>query len=90
MSVIELQIPARPSEVARVRQGIRAALVRYGLDSHHADDAQLVGSELVMNAVLHGREPIVVRVSVEHDSTLIEVFDGSDTLPVVDTPSSGR
>jgi len=57
VSFVELQIPARPSEVARVRRGIRAALVRYGLDAQHADVAQLVGSELVMNAVVHGREP---------------------------------
>jgi hypothetical protein len=83
VSVVELEIPARPSEVARVRREIRGALVRYGLDSDHADLAQLLGSELVMNAVLHGCEPVIVRVSVERDSTVLEVYDGSDALPVL-------
>ena len=39
-------------------------------------------SELVMNAVLHGRAPVVVRVSVDRDSTVLEVYDADDTLPV--------
>jgi anti-sigma regulatory factor (Ser/Thr protein kinase) len=81
--VFELEIPARPSEVGRVRRAVRAAVVRYGLDASHADLAQLVASELVMNAVLHGREPIIVRVSVERDSTILEVSDGADAAPVV-------
>jgi anti-sigma regulatory factor (Ser/Thr protein kinase) len=81
--VFELEIPARPSEVGRVRRAVRAAVVRYGLDASHADLAQLVASELVMNAVLHGREPITVRVSVERDSTILEVHDADDGLPAL-------
>jgi anti-sigma regulatory factor (Ser/Thr protein kinase) len=80
--VFEMEIPARPSEVGRVRRAIRAAVVRYGLDASHADLAQLLASELVMNAVLHGRAPVVVRVSVDRDSTILEVYDADDTLPV--------
>jgi anti-sigma regulatory factor (Ser/Thr protein kinase) len=84
--VFELQIPARPSEVGRVRRAIRGEVVRYGLDAAHADIAQLLASELVMNAVLHGREPIIVRVSVERDSTVLEVYDADDSLPAVAEP----
>ena len=81
MPVFELEIPARPSEVAGVRRAVRAALVRYGLDGDHADVAQVLASELVMNAVVHGAPPIVVRLSVEQADTVLEVYDGSDTLP---------
>jgi len=89
--VFELEIPARPSEVGRVRRAVRAAVVRYGLDADHADTAQLLASELVMNAVLHGCEPIVVRVSVERDSTVLEVFDAGDRFPeVVPGATPGR
>jgi anti-sigma regulatory factor (Ser/Thr protein kinase) len=89
--VFELQIPARPSEVGRVRRAVRAAVVRYGLDADHADTAQLLASELVMNAVLHGREPIVVRVSVERDTTVLEVYDAGDRFPeVVPGATPGR
>jgi anti-sigma regulatory factor (Ser/Thr protein kinase) len=89
--VFELEIPARPREVGRVRRAVRAEVVRYGLDGGHADTAQLLASELVMNAVLHGREPIVVRVSVERDSTVIEVFDAGERFPeIVPGATPGR
>jgi anti-sigma regulatory factor (Ser/Thr protein kinase) len=89
--VFELEIPARPSEVGRVRRAVRAEVVRYGLDTGHADTAQLLASELVMNAVLHGREPIIVRVSVERDCTVLEVFDAGDRFPeVVPGATPGR
>jgi hypothetical protein len=81
----EVDIPARASEVAQVRRGVRAALVRFGLDPDHADIAQLVASELTMNAVLHGAEPIRVTLSVEPDSTIIEVFDAADRLPELES-----
>jgi anti-sigma regulatory factor (Ser/Thr protein kinase) len=81
----ELEIAARPSEVGRVRRAIRAAVVRYGLDEAHADVAQLVASELVMNAVLHGGPPVIVSLSIEPNTTVIEVYDGGAGLPVVGT-----
>jgi len=83
VSVFELAIDARPSEVGRVRRAIRAALVRYGLDPAHADTVQLLASELVMNAVLHGEAPVVVRLSVDGGATTIEVVDAGDLLPVL-------
>jgi anti-sigma regulatory factor (Ser/Thr protein kinase) len=89
----ELEIAARPSEVGRVRRAIRAAVVRYGLDESHADVMQLVASELVMNAVLHGGPPVVVRLEIERDSTLLEVYDGGAGLPELgpdDDPAHAR
>jgi anti-sigma regulatory factor (Ser/Thr protein kinase) len=79
--VFELEIPARASEVGSVRRAIRAAVVRYGLDGEHADTAQLVASELIMNATLHGRPPILVRMSIERDATVLEVHDSGNELP---------
>ncbi|MCU1426858.1 MAG: anti-sigma regulatory factor (Ser/Thr protein kinase) [Actinomycetia bacterium] len=79
--VFELEIPARASEVGSVRRAIRAAVVRYGLDGEHADTAQLVASELVMNATLHGGAPILVRMSIERDATVLEVHDSGNDLP---------
>jgi anti-sigma regulatory factor (Ser/Thr protein kinase) len=87
---LELEIPARPSEVGAVRRAVRAQLVRYGLDTDHADIAQLVASELVMNAVLHGHQPIVVRLTVEPETTVVEVYDGFDTLPSDNPATDGQ
>jgi two-component sensor histidine kinase len=81
----EVEVPARASEVAGVRREIRAALERYGLDRTHADTAQLLASELLVNAVIHGSPPIVVRMSVETDTTVLEVYDGGDALPATDS-----
>lgn len=58
--------------------------------------AQLIASELVTNALLHGQGPIVVRVlRDERDGMpVLEVWDGGDGLPVVrpesDTAINGR
>jgi anti-sigma regulatory factor (Ser/Thr protein kinase) len=89
----EIEIAARPSEVGRVRRAIRGAVVRYGLDENHADVTQLVASELVMNAVLHGGPPVVVRLEIERDITVLEVFDGGAGMPELgpdDDPAHAR
>ncbi|MFA1546805.1 ATP-binding protein [Actinomadura chokoriensis] len=58
--------------------------------------AQLIVSELVTNALLHGQAPIVVRVVVDESDGLpvLEVADGGDGLPRVqpesDTAINGR
>lgn len=49
-------------------------------DVHHAevlDEAQLLVSELVTNAVLHGAPPITVRVECDGARLLVSVTDGS-------------
>jgi anti-sigma regulatory factor (Ser/Thr protein kinase) len=53
------------------------------------DDALLVVSELVTNAVRHGSPEIVVALSVSSDRVRVSVQDGNDTLPAVPaTPPS--
>jgi anti-sigma regulatory factor (Ser/Thr protein kinase) len=89
----ELEIAARPSEVGRIRRAIRAAVVRYGLDETHADLMQLVASELVMNAVLHGGPPVIVQLSIEPNNTVLEVYDGGPGMPAMsqdDDPAHAR
>jgi anti-sigma regulatory factor (Ser/Thr protein kinase) len=51
--------------------------------------AQLIVSELVTNALLHGQGPIVVRVWRDESDGLavVEVEDGGDGLPVVQPES---
>jgi anti-sigma regulatory factor (Ser/Thr protein kinase) len=47
------------------------------------DDVLLVASELVTNAVQHGRPDIVVRLEIDTDRIRIEVSDTNDELPSV-------
>jgi len=53
------------------------------LPTHIAEDALLVVSELVTNAVRHGRPDIEITLNITPDRVRIEVRDGGDTLPVV-------
>ena len=62
----------------------RRALGRFLDGSCVADrayDAQLAVSELVTNAVLHGRRPICMRVEVTDECVRVEVVDGSPISP---------
>lgn len=53
------------------------------LPTDAADDALLIASELVTNAVRHGEPEIVLAVDVSGDSLRIEVSDGGDDLPAM-------
>ncbi len=47
-----------------------------------ADDAELVTSELVTNALLHTDTPVTVKVGVDADTLRVEVHDECSELPV--------
>jgi anti-sigma regulatory factor (Ser/Thr protein kinase) len=70
----EMQLPSTAQAPGAAREFLRAAACA----THHArvlDEAELLVSELVTNAVLHGAPPITVRVEC----------DGSDGLHVAVT-----
>ncbi len=48
-----------------------------------AEDALLIVSELVTNAVRHGEPDIVLRVDVTAERIRVEVRDGNDALPLI-------
>lgn len=89
--VLILDPTPRAPEVAR--QFLCARFARWGLDD---DDGQLVVSELVTNALLHGAGAITVRVFQDEHSCLpkVEVTDRGVGRPVLRPPnyalSSGR
>lgn len=79
----EYQAPSQtllPSD-ARAPALARAFLGDATCEKHHArvlDDAQLLGSELVTNAVLHGAPPITMRVECDGTRGLrVSVTDGN-------------
>jgi GAF domain-containing protein/anti-sigma regulatory factor (Ser/Thr protein kinase) len=67
-------------DVPRARQYITAAL-QDAPAGDLVDLAQLVTTEFVTNALLHGRLPILLRVSRPPGSARIEVSDASPVLP---------
>ncbi|MGP3689209.1 SpoIIE family protein phosphatase [Streptomyces sp. IBSNAI002] len=77
--VAQWDVPPDPSAVGVVRNAAAAKLEEWGL-GELGFATELILSELVTNALRHGREP--VRVRLLHDHTLTcEVWDGSSTAP---------
>jgi anti-sigma regulatory factor (Ser/Thr protein kinase) len=67
--------------------GVRAArrlttATLQALSDDLTSDAELVVTELVTNAVLHGRPPICLRVRGRREKVRIEVVDAGHTMPV--------
>jgi anti-sigma regulatory factor (Ser/Thr protein kinase) len=76
-----LNLGALPSAVPCARLHTRAILTEWGL-RYLAEDAELVTSELITNAidasiVLPARPPITLRLLADHNSLVIEVWDHS-------------
>lgn len=84
-TIAELLLGREPDAVPRARRAVCDALTATGVASDRpglCDDAELVVSELVTNAVLHGEAPIAVRVRVG-GGVRIEVEDAGRTAPIL-------
>lgn len=85
MSVGTLPVHHDPASAAVVRHELAAELSQLRVDQDCIDDAVLVASELVANAIRHtvplDRSAIDVRWDVVTDTVLIQVEDGSSTPP---------
>jgi GAF domain-containing protein len=84
-TITELTLGTEPDAIPRARRLARLALEGERLDV--AADAELVVSELVTNATLHGAAPITVRVLVEggvrvERAVRVEVEDAGRTAPI--------
>ena len=86
---------AQPASVSAARRFVRGVLGPGALPSL-VDDAALVVTELVSNAVLHAGGPITLSASVAHDGSAVrlEVADTSPVPPVLreygNVASTGR
>lgn len=76
----ELALRAVPDAAPEARAALRE-LLRGTPFAARLDDGELAVSELVTNAVLHGREPIAVRLVVTCERLRVEVHDGSPISP---------
>ncbi|MHB2024730.1 MAG: SpoIIE family protein phosphatase, partial [Mycobacteriales bacterium] len=88
-ALAELRVDALADgeRIADARRATRAAVTEADL-APCADDAELVVSELVTNALLYGLPPVFVRLTANGGSLLIEVSDGSREPPVPPEASS--
>lgn len=78
----DTRLSADLGSAARARAFVAARLNEREL-TQLVDDVQLVVSELVTNAVVHARAPIVVALAQLPLCIRLTVFDGSNQLPEV-------
>jgi anti-sigma regulatory factor (Ser/Thr protein kinase) len=67
--------------VAEARHLVTSYLRERGMPAPLVADAALATSELVTNAVLHGRPPVELRLRIEAADVLIEVRDRATYQP---------
>jgi anti-sigma regulatory factor (Ser/Thr protein kinase) len=76
-----ISLPARPDSVRHARHFVADAAGRAGFEPDTIDLVAIAASELVTNAVVHGRGPISVRTVLDASSLRIEVQDTASDLP---------
>jgi anti-sigma regulatory factor (Ser/Thr protein kinase) len=80
---VNTQLAASPESVTEARRlaNDMAAAWRF-----EGDDLVLVVSELVTNAIRHGRGPVEVDIHVDGSEVIVEVAEGSSSSPkIMDT-----
>ncbi|MDP9444570.1 MAG: PAS domain S-box protein [Actinomycetota bacterium] len=75
-----LHLPPRPASAAQARHAVRQTLAE-ARSEEFVDDAQLLASELVTNAVIHAGTDIDLRVTADDSGVVVEVTDGDPRLP---------
>ncbi|HEX6475886.1 MAG TPA: ATP-binding protein, partial [Acidimicrobiales bacterium] len=80
MDARELELSSGHEASGKARQAVAASLSGTDL-AHLTNDAQLVASELVSNALLHGAPPIRLSIDVGSDRLRLAVSDSSTTPP---------
>ncbi|HEY3773963.1 MAG TPA: ATP-binding protein [Solirubrobacteraceae bacterium] len=87
MTTISRELPRSPAAASAARQLVNAHATM--LDVRQREDATLLVSELVTNAVVHGIGVIVLRIDLESDGLRVEVSDdGNVALAPSPTPGA--
>lgn len=76
----QFDLPFQPESVRAARSIVRVCSV--GFAEEAVEDAELLVSEIVTNAVRHGDPVITLSVEADEDSLRVAVSDGSNVLPV--------
>ncbi|WP_282944936.1 SpoIIE family protein phosphatase [Cellulomonas endometrii] len=82
------QLPSEPASIARARHAV--VRTSHAWDLGDAANAELVVSELVANAVLHGWGRVTLRLHDTGEGLRIEVEDSNPTPPVATEGHPGR
>ena len=94
MAAIEMKLQPTLDSVRRARRLVRESLGRCAVDESVVDTVELLTSEIVTNAIVHGGGTCELAVEVEARTVRVELRDDNPALPVRRAPApqamSGR
>jgi anti-sigma regulatory factor (Ser/Thr protein kinase) len=73
-----LELRPEPGSPRQARSFVRSALEEWGIDQPVIEDAELLVTEVVTNAVIHARTNITLEVSLQPEKLRFEVSDLDD------------
>jgi anti-sigma regulatory factor (Ser/Thr protein kinase) len=76
-----VQLAAEPAAVGRARMLVREQCAASGVDTDTVETAVLLTSEVVTNALLHGRSGPRLAITSSPERLLVEVGDDNARLP---------
>ena len=88
--VANAQVPDRPDSIPAARSFLARLLDGWGVEDEVIDDATLLTSELMANAVQHGAGLVNLKIEVQDGLLHVGVHDDSVEGPVVNDPSPTR
>ncbi len=77
----EIAVPAGPAGLGEARGRARALLTGWLVEADIVDSVVLLMSELVTNALVHGRSPLSARLRRTGSRVIVEVADGDPRMP---------
>lgn len=80
LPVASIRLPAHPTSSRAARRFVTRALTAWGCEAA-VEDASLLVSELVTNAIVHARTPVDLIVRHSRRSIRVEVYDDGDGVP---------
>jgi hypothetical protein len=90
-AVLEMALPPTPASAGDARRALAGYCSRNAVPVSLADTAALATSELVTNALLHARTPILVLAEYGDGILTLAVRDGEAVLPTLLPPTrSGK
>jgi anti-sigma regulatory factor (Ser/Thr protein kinase) len=81
-------VPGDARAVRHARRFTGRLCARAGIDGDLCESAVLLTSEVVTNAVIHGRSEARLRVVVDTDHVRVEVGDDNSRHPVIQPPDA--
>ncbi|HEY0537985.1 MAG TPA: ATP-binding protein [Actinoallomurus sp.] len=81
-----LPLPPHPIASRQAHRVLEWALRDWAVEAETADNARVVLSEMVTNALTHSLEVFRLALGLHGDHILVEVWDGADGMPRVGLP----